>query len=227
MIRRATTSRATGRSLLALLSLLLFCAAGATSALAQGTVVFDNRVVGSVISHVYLPLPANPGLVQSGNGTADYPVGTTDWTGWTLVTGGGFSAQLFAAPGADVPVDSLAPAIPITTFRTGAGAGFVSGAIATLPNAPAYAPVVTIQMRVWDNRGGTVPDWATAISQPTGTELVGVSFPINLGPLGSVTTTGPNLVGLQSFNLTYIPEPSSLGLVALSAFSLWFACRRK
>jgi hypothetical protein len=195
---------------------------------AQGTVYFDNHLVGAVISHVYLPLPTNPGLVQIGNGTADYLPGTTDWTGWTPVSGGGFSAQLFAAPGANAPVASLAPAFPVTTFQTGPFAGFVSGVVATLTGVPYdYVPTVTFQMRVWDNRGGSVTDWVTALAQPAGTELVGVSAPLNLaGPFGF--NTPPSLVGLQSFNLTYnVPEPSPLALVALASFSLWFVRWRK
>jgi hypothetical protein len=69
------------------------------STYAQGTVEFYNRVPTVVISHVYLPSSANPGIVQIGNGPYDFPPGTTDWTGWTPVSGAGFSAQLFAAPG--------------------------------------------------------------------------------------------------------------------------------
>jgi hypothetical protein len=199
-------------------------------AFGQGTVLFNNRVVGGVITHVYLPLPGNPDLVQLGNGTADYPAGGTDWTGWTPVSGAGFSAQLFAAQGADVPVNSLAPALPVTTFRTGVAAGFVAGVFATLPGVPdSFVGTVTIQMRAWDNRGGTITDWATALAQPAGTELVGVSAPFDLTGVFPPPIGPPPmyLAGLQSFNLTYIPEPSSLGLVGLSAFSLWFACRRK
>ncbi len=70
----------------------------ARSTLAQGEVYFNNRVVGGVVTHVYLPSPANPGLIQVGNGTADYPPGTVDWTGWTPVSGAGFSGPDPANP---------------------------------------------------------------------------------------------------------------------------------
>src|SRR6266853_956524 len=140
------------------------CAANLPNAFGQGQVAFNNRVVGTIITHVYLPLSSNPGMVQIGNGTTDYPAGTTDWSGWTPVSGAGFSAQLFGASGPNAPVDSLAPAFPITTFRTAANAGFVQGTTATIPGAPVFS-TATIQMRVWDNRGGTIPDWATAIAQ--------------------------------------------------------------
>ena len=125
-------------------ALLLGC--GRASLLGQGVVNFSNRAVGTVITHVYLPSPATPGLVQIGNGASDFPVGTTDWTGWTPVSGAGFSAQLFASPGADVPVDSLAPGFPITTFRTGAAAGFINPVYATLSGVPIVTDVATIQI---------------------------------------------------------------------------------
>jgi hypothetical protein len=197
------------------------CALNTISATAQGTVLFDTHLPGELISHVYLPLPTSPGLVQIGNGTADYPTGTTDWTGWAPVSGVGFSAQLFAAPGADAPVDSLAPAFPITTFHTGAGAGLVVEVVATLTGVPWFAPVATVQMRVWDNRGGSIPDWTTALAQPAGTELLGLCAPINVANIGGgALPNPPGLDGLQSFNLYYVPEPSPLALAGCGALLL-------
>jgi hypothetical protein len=190
---------------------------------AQGLVYLDNQVNGTVISHVYLPLPGNPGLVQVGNGVNDYPPGATDWTGWTPVSGSGYSAQLFAAPGADMPVSSLSPGLPVTNFRTGVYAGFVVPVLVMLSSVPPDTPVATIQMRVWDNHAGTVTDWATALTQPAGTELLGMSPPINVAHIPSIGGLAPPLAGLQSFNLTYIPEPSSLGLAGLGAIALSIA----
>jgi hypothetical protein len=219
-----------GRPLLtsALLALPAFGVSNAASVLAQGTVIFANDAKFSVVCHVYLPSPAFPGLVQIGNGPSDVPAGTTDWTGWTPVSGTGFSAQLFGAEGRDVPVDSLAPALPITTFGTGPGAGFVNQVVVALANVPWPNPA-TVQMRVWDNKGGTIADWATALAQPPGTEILGMStrtdLPFTGGGLGFPP---PFLVGLQSFNLTYnVPEPSPFALFGFGAFSLWLSCGRK
>jgi hypothetical protein len=165
--------------------------------------------------------------VQIGNGPSDFPPGTTDWTGWTSVSGSGFTAQLFAADGANAPVNSLTPALPTTTFLTGVGAGFVNVVIATLANAPPGS-VATVQMRVWDNKGGTITDWAQALAQPPGTEILGASQPINVGPLASPVGVPPPLVGLQSFNLIYnVPEPSLFALAGLGGLLLWSASSRK
>jgi hypothetical protein len=206
-------------------SLLALCVFSMAKAVAQGTVLFDNYIPANVISHVYMPIPTSPGQVQIGNGTADFPVGPTDWTGWIPVSGSGFSAQLFGATGAGMPVDSLAPAFPITAFRTGIAAGFVVPKIVFLSSVPPEPAVATIQMRVWDNHGGTVTDWAMALAQPAGTERLGVSAPIDVTQIagGGPGVLPPVLVGLQSFNLTYVPEPSPLALAGSGALRIWFA----
>jgi hypothetical protein len=201
------------------------CVINVASALGPGTVWFENPFLYG-LSRVYLPSPANPGLVQIGNGPSERPAGTTDWAGWTPVSGSGFTAQLFVASGSNVPVDSLAPATPTTTFRTGDRAGFVQPVIVSIPGAP-EGSFATVQMRVWDNQGGTVTDWATALAQPAGSELVGASPPINVGPLGGPGPLPPYLVGLQRFNLTYVPEPSPFALAWLGAFLVWFVWSKK
>jgi len=202
-------------------ALLLGC--GCASVLGQGMVVFNNREATVVVSHVYLPSQTTPGLLQVGNGSSDFPPGTTDWTGWTPVTGDGFSAQLFAAEGTDVPADSLAPAFPTTTFRTGVVAGFVNGVIVKLAGVRIGFDA-TIQMRVWDNNGGAITDWATAVAQPPKTEILGMSAPINVPNIAGGFATPSLLVGLQSFNLTYnVPEPSAFALAGAGGSLLWLA----
>jgi len=71
---------------------------------AQGTIQFANRVSGVVVTHVYETNRFEP-LV--GNGTNDFPAGTTDWSGFLPATGGsptnGAIAMLLAAPGSNIP----------------------------------------------------------------------------------------------------------------------------
>jgi uncharacterized repeat protein (TIGR02543 family) len=175
---------------------------------AQGTVVFNNRIVGTVVTHVYGPQNADPTFYQNGNGFADTVSGAQNWTGFTAIGatgtagplgGANFLAQLWAANGADQAEANLQPALPMTTFRTGPAAGFIAGVIATLNNVPQDAPVASVQMRVWDSRGGTITNWAQASADPT--LLRGVSPLLNLGPIGGLGHPNPNLYGLQSFNL--------------------------
>ena len=81
----------------------LTCAA---SVFAQGTVVFNNRVTGTIVTHVYGP-GTDPTQAFNGNGSTDTPAGTTSWAGFTALSGANYSAQLWAAPGADQAVTSL------------------------------------------------------------------------------------------------------------------------
>src|SRR5262249_44915340 len=145
------------------------------------------------------PSAANPGLVQVGNGTADFAAGTTDWTGWTALNGTGFTAELWAANGANQPESSLQAATPTQTFRTtAAGAGFVLGTTATLTGVPGDSPVATIALRVWDNQGGTITSYAAALAAGA---AAGESPLFNVNAIGGTLNPAPALVGLQSFNI--------------------------
>jgi hypothetical protein len=126
------------------------------SAFAQGTVQFHNYIPGSVITHVYFG-----GTAQIvGNGSNEYSdsaltPGTVDWSGFGLAAGSQFYAQLLAAPGANQPESALVPASPVVNFRTGAFAGYVNGATATLNGVAPDALVATVEMVAWwDPSGG-------------------------------------------------------------------------
>jgi len=95
--------------------LTLGLALSSAELLAQGTVNFNNNISGTVVTHVY---EANPVYLNwlHGNGPSDYPPGALDWSLWTPVAGSRYSAQLLAAPGADVPFSSLKPASPVTAW---------------------------------------------------------------------------------------------------------------
>jgi hypothetical protein len=203
----------------------------AASIFGQGTVTFNNHVAGSVVTHIYAPLASAPWTWQQGNGTADTPAGTTDWSGWTLLAGSGYTAQLWAAPGLNQPESSLEPASPTTVMRTGGGAGYVAGVTTTLSNIlPDSTGGATLEVRVWDNRGGTVTSWAAAFAlmMTDSTYALGSSPLFNLtATIGGTFNTPPNLVGLQSFNILPAigPEPSTLALAALGAAALLFSRR--
>ena len=171
----------------------------AASVMAQGQVVFNNRVVGQVVTHVYWCNPINMGFVQTGNGPNDTSVGTTDWTGYTPLSGSGYTAQLWAAP-QGAPLSALQPAFPTTTFRTGAAAGCVEGVTATLTNVnPAES--ATLVLRVWDNRCGTITNWNQAVGPFGGWVDHGESPSFSLPSFGGTLYPAPILRGLQSFNL--------------------------
>jgi hypothetical protein len=175
-----------------LLLLLLLVRANAWC---QGLVIFNNRVQNEIVAPIYNLEPANPALPKLGNPASGIPTGTQIYNGVPLA-GTNFTAQLFGGT-KNTP---LAPLWPQANFRSGDAAGFV-----VAPNVAVSVPGVRegerarLQLRVWNNRGGTVTNWSQVLADPTIPH--GESGPFVSLPLGSVFTPPPNLVGLQSFNL--------------------------
>ncbi|PYJ96869.1 MAG: hypothetical protein DME23_18465 [Verrucomicrobia bacterium] len=164
---------------------------------AQGTVNFNTRVIPDVDVKVF------------------------DVDGTTPLAGTGFTAQLFGGP-QGTATNSLAPIVPTAAFRTGAGAGY----IVPTGNVPVAGVLengtATLQLRVWDNMGGTITSYAQAV---TSNAKHGASNAFDLGPLGGTLTTPPNLKGLLTFNLV-VPEPSTIALGILGAAALLLRRRK-
>ena len=211
---------------LVLAALAVTCA---VSVFAQGTVVFNNRVVGTVVTHVYAPLAGNPSATQVGNGAGDTPAGAVNWSAYTLASSPGYLAQLLAANGANQAESSLvAASSPAATFRTGAAAGFINSSTATLTGVPLDSAVATLEMVAWDNSSGNYPTWAQAsVAWLAGTIAAGKSGAFNVNAIGGTLIPAPTLNNLQSFNLYQVPEPSSFALAGLGAAALLIFRRRK
>src|ERR1035437_8587221 len=67
---------------------------------AQGTVFFNNNLVGALRTHVFAPCTTNSTLSVIGNGTptsidfpSDMPSGTVDWSGFPRMGTGGVGGQ--------------------------------------------------------------------------------------------------------------------------------------
>lgn len=190
----------------------LACAGLAVAAAAwgQGTVVFNNRVDGQVVCHVYF----GTYMALWGNSPTETPPGTVNWAGFGLASGSEISAALLAAPGADAPDSNLVPAQPVTTFRTGSAAGFVAMTTATFPNVPKDAPVATVQMVAWENKRGHFTNWAQArAAWQAGILRAGTSARFNVYAVGGDFNVPPCLLGLRSFNIldpSMLPPPQIL-----------------
>jgi hypothetical protein len=167
---------------------------------AQGTVNFNNRVVGVVVAQIY------------------------DVDGTTGLAGTGYTAQLFGGA-QGTAADQLTALTPATDFRTGNAAGFINSPGAVVVTGVAGGGTATLQVRAWDNQGGTLTSFDDAMAAGA---AYGSSDPFDVAGLGdpsaSPPTTPPNLVGLTSFSL--VPEPSTYALLALGAGAL-FLRRRK
>ncbi len=187
------------------------------SLLAQGTINYNIRVPGLLISHVYSP---DGFVMRSGNTPAETPSGTQFYLG-ELLSGPGWSAELFAAAGSGQPASALVPvANSITTFRTGTLRGTIVPSILTVPFIAAGG-TGTFQLRAWDNRGGTLTSWAAA--EPAWEVwgiAAGYSLPFDIENLGTDINQPANMVNFRSFNLVILPEPSISALLLLGAFGL-------
>jgi len=140
------------------------------------------------------------------------------------VSGTGFSAQLYA----ELTAGSFtAIGVPVA-FRTGTAAGYVVSSQVAVPGFAAGTSL-NIQMKAWDNAGGTFASYEAATA---GLGAVGSSGTVNVGPLGGVPAGGgppitdPNLTGLQGFALVPVPEPSTLALLAFGAAALLLRRRK-
>ncbi len=189
---------------LLLLLILLSVATGLAQGL--GTIVFNNRLPGEEISHIYGPLTNLSSFSQTGNGTNDLPVGYQDWSGFSPLGGSGFMAILMSAPGTNAPETSLGFAPPVTSFRTGPAAGFVNSVTATVATTP--DSMATFEVFAWDNQSGLFNDpinaweaWKTGLIAG-GTSPSFVSFAAPVGQLNG------DIAGLQSFNIFYVSSPS-------------------
>jgi hypothetical protein len=194
-----------------------------TSVLAQGTIAFYNRVANSVVAPVYGVDPGSPTAMKTGNTTAGFPAGTVVYNGPKL-EGTGFSAQLFAGANAE---NLAAVTTSLTVFRTGAtfaGSTLNLGEIAIAGFGTGSTP--TLQLRAWDNKGGTVLSWGDLLLPANADLARGMSATFVAQPLGGGGLPPPNLVGLTSFQLYAVPEPSTFALLGLGALGMMIFRRK-
>jgi hypothetical protein len=192
------------------LFVILACMVAATSAsYAQGTLVFNTRLPGVVDLRV------------NGPGAA-----ADDWIG-----GDTYTAQIWAGP-ANAAETALQAVSPTTTMRTGNGAGYVvppAGAL-VIPGVPGGG-TASIQLRVWNNKGGTITSYDAALADPTGE--YGFSRVVQVGPLGDPNAIPPTTpVDLGAFGTTsgfatqVVPEPTTIALGLLGAVALMLRRRK-
>jgi hypothetical protein len=182
------------------LIVILACMMAAVASYAQGTVNFNTRIPGIVDFKV-----------QGANGT--------------FLQGSGFTAQLYGGPVGG----ALSPLTPTASFRdTAAGAGYINPAGTVIVPGVAGGKDASLQLRVWNNAGGTITSYESALE--SGTSPI---FTVTLGdPNASPPTVPADLTGLGTagaagaLQLQLIPEPTTIALGLLGA-ALLLIRRRK
>jgi hypothetical protein len=223
--------------------------AGAVTAYSQGQVYIGDYFNTDFQVTVWSPQLDGSSIngnssANFGNGTTtggDIPAGTQNgYTGTPLggsatgasaptdyANGNLWSVELYAAPGAgDDPTTLTGVGGTTSTMYTSSGqAGLWTGTQTATVSGVAVSGQATLQIRAWYNGAGTFTTYESALAagMPAGQSTTGSEA------LGGNQITPPDLPGpgnpgveggITSFNVSAVPEPSTiaLGLVGASAF---------
>jgi hypothetical protein len=235
------------------LILALFALGAAASTFAQGRVAFTIRIPAGLTSgqttHIWGPSTTAPGLSLIGLGSNDSPSGTTPFgsaSGMALIGAGGSGgkygssttfAQLIGAVGSNQPESTLVPVgLPETFFSSGSRLGNVvlnpdAGILGSLGDPWQDAPYGSFEIVAWDNSSGLYPTWTEAFPAWTADIIAaGHSAEFTVSQIGGFLNPPPYLNDMQritSFNIYFIPEPSTVALAGLGAIALLTFRRRK
>jgi len=200
------------------------------AALGQGTLQFGNNFSGVFRAPIYCDPDSYP-FTKMGQSPIGVPPGTTIYNG-PLLQGTGFTVALFSGPVGISDPNSLV-FVASTTFRTASGNALPAGLFqTTVVPIPGVAPaqIATLQVRVWDNQGGTVNTWAQVLANPTVSR--GATPLFSSQPLGGLIDPNlapslpPQMTGWTSFSMFCVPEPGVLALGFLS-LGIFLLCRHR
>jgi hypothetical protein len=169
-----------------------------------GTVNFNNRVLmDGVDAPIYdLSVPGTP------------------------LEGSAYLAQLYSGP-VGTTEDKLVPTGAIVDFRTGLAAGYLNvgtDGSRTIPNV-LPGDYAVLQIRAWSASAGATYEQALASTDPAA--KIGKSNLVTVQTKASALDVPVNMIGLQSFAVTPVPEPAVLAMGATGLFLLTFRLRTR
>jgi hypothetical protein len=197
---------------------ILVLTASVSPAFSAGQITFGNNIPGVLVAPIY---GVEDGVndwadAKTGNTPTGIPAGTQTYHGSLLE---GWSVGVWAALGTNITSGAqLFPLAALGTIGTGSEAGFFPTTTATIPFFPPTGKA-TVQVRVWDSQGGTIPVSQAEWGSP-GSTAVSALFTVNIGGFAS---------NLRSFSagwldpMTFappIPEPTTSCLFAIGALLL-------
>lgn len=161
--------------------------------------------------------------ITTGMGTGLKAITNTDGT--TPLAGSGFSVQVYFGSAGITD-----PGMLMQYMGANNTLGFAAippiGVIASQPviTLPGIAQMssAAIQLRAWDNMGGSVTSWESATVR--GESSIFDSLPLG-DPLNASVV--PQMNGLNPFQLQVIPEPSTVALGVIGGLALLMRRRRK
>lgn len=191
------------KPLLHLLALGVALLSMTATARAQGTVNFNNRIPPAPVAPIYGTNSGDPTLALFGNATTNG--GSVNYTNHPLLAGPGYTCELWAGP-LGTP-DAALVLLSTVPFRVGSGSGFIVAPPAVAVAGVPAGALATVQVRAWDNKGGTISNWAGALADPTVARGACGSFTV--GPLGTNAAAAALLTNMVSFNLHLPPASNS------------------
>lgn len=204
---------------------LAFAGIAASTFGGAGNVYFSNIKDVTHTAKVYGVDSTDNSLQAVGNGA--------DYSKRTGLTGAGFTAELLIGTAGDNLHPVAGGQTTFTTSVTPTLAGtFLKGGIAKLNVDIGGGHSAVIQIRAWDNKGGTVKTWDDVLKDDSvarGTSKIVNYFVAGIDDDGNPTSPSKNLVdaGLEAFGLyVVIPEPSVIALGALGLGALLLRRRK-
>jgi hypothetical protein len=211
---------------------VLLLLAGASVSYGQGAVSLADYEA-NINTYIYVSYkPATgPTVLLGGPGTGA-PTPTLSNYAQEVGKGSEWTVQLYGATGSGLSPSALSALVGASsTFANGlSGSGndpvlgtWLSSSIYQFTGAP-NGTVATVQLYAWYNDGGVITSYSQAVADGV---PAGYSAPANVSLIAAPSPPAVLPDALGSFNVTAVPEPSTIALGVIGASTFLMRLRRK